>query len=99
MNADGSGAQKITALDRDPGGIVWARDGSGVYFSVGDAGTSNVYFAAGDGRRATAVTTGTHMVGASSISRTRHRRRRCEQLHRAAERRADRPHAAAARRT
>ena len=69
MNADGGGSQKITTLDRDPGGILWARDGSGVYFSVAREGTSNVYFAAATGS-ATAVTTGTHMVGATSISRT-----------------------------
>ena len=57
MSADGSGSQKITTLDRDPGGILWARDGSGVYFSVAREGTSNVYFAAATGS-AIAVTTG-----------------------------------------
>jgi dipeptidyl aminopeptidase/acylaminoacyl peptidase len=70
MNVDGSGAQKITTLDRDPGGILWARDGSGVYFSVAREGTSNVYFASATGSAATAVTTGAHVLGASSISRT-----------------------------
>jgi len=70
MNVDGSGAQKITTLDRDPGGILWARDGSGVYFSVAREGTSNVYFASATGGAATAVTTGAHVLGASSISRT-----------------------------
>ena len=69
MNADGSGAQKITTLDRDPGGILWARDGSGIYFSVSREGTSNLYFAAATGG-ATAVTSGTRMLAASSISRT-----------------------------
>jgi dipeptidyl aminopeptidase/acylaminoacyl peptidase len=70
MNADGSGTQKITTLDRDPGGIIWARDGGGVYFSVAREGTSNLYFAPTAGGAATAVTTGTHMLAASSISRT-----------------------------
>jgi len=70
MNVDGSGAQKITTLDRDPGGILWARDGSGLYFSVAREGTSNVYFASATGGAATAVTTGAHVLGASSISRT-----------------------------
>jgi dipeptidyl aminopeptidase/acylaminoacyl peptidase len=69
MNADGSGAQKITSLDRDPGGIQWARDGSGVYFNVAQQGTSNMYFAPATGSGAIAVTSGTHMLGASSVSR------------------------------
>jgi dipeptidyl aminopeptidase/acylaminoacyl peptidase len=70
MNADGSGSQKITTLDRDPGGILWARDGSGVYFSVAREGTSNVYFAPAAGGGPTAVTTGVHVLTASSLSRT-----------------------------
>jgi len=70
MNADGGGSQKITTLDRDPGGILWARDGSGVYFSVAREGTSNVYFAPAAGGGPTAVTTGAHVLTASSISRT-----------------------------
>jgi dipeptidyl aminopeptidase/acylaminoacyl peptidase len=70
MNTDGSGAQKITSLDRDPGNIIWARDGSGVYFNVSERGTSNLYFAPATGAGAVAVTTGVHMLAASSISRT-----------------------------
>jgi dipeptidyl aminopeptidase/acylaminoacyl peptidase len=70
MNVDGSGTQKITTLDRDPSGIIWARDGSGVYVSVAREGTSNLYFAPAAGGAATAVTTGTHVLAASSISRT-----------------------------
>jgi dipeptidyl aminopeptidase/acylaminoacyl peptidase len=69
MNADGSGAQKLTSLDRDPGNVMWARDGSGVYFNVSQHGTSNLYFAPVAGGNATAVTTGVHMLNASSVSR------------------------------
>ncbi|HEX4935339.1 MAG TPA: DPP IV N-terminal domain-containing protein, partial [Gemmatimonadaceae bacterium] len=27
MNADGSGVQRLTSLDRDPGNLIWSRDG------------------------------------------------------------------------
>ena len=40
MSADGTGATKLTTLDRDPGGLIWARDGSGVYFTVAETGTT-----------------------------------------------------------
>ena len=69
MNADGSGATKLTSLDRDPGQSVWARDGSGLYVPVSESGTSNVYFAPVSGG-ATKLTTGVHMLGLSSLSRT-----------------------------
>ena len=70
MNADGSAVQKITSLDRDPGNIMWARDGSGVYFNVSEHGTSNIYFAPASGAGASAVTSGVHMLSASSLART-----------------------------
>jgi Tol biopolymer transport system component len=54
MNADGSGMRRLAeGLDRDPSGITWAADGSGVYFTAGDRGTRNVHFASrAAGRRA-----------------------------------------------
>jgi dipeptidyl aminopeptidase/acylaminoacyl peptidase len=69
MNVDGSGARKISGnLDRDPGNVMWLPDGSGVYFTIGDRGTSNLYLATvnGDVRQ---VTDGEHMLGVSSMSR------------------------------
>src|SRR5918999_3589214 len=43
MNLDGSGIRNLTpALDSDPSTLRWSRDGSGIYFSVGDRGTANV---------------------------------------------------------
>jgi dipeptidyl aminopeptidase/acylaminoacyl peptidase len=69
INIDGSGLTKISGtLDRDPGGLIWAPDGSGLYFSVGDQGTSNVYFAsvAGGARK---VTSGGHMLAFASAAR------------------------------
>jgi dipeptidyl aminopeptidase/acylaminoacyl peptidase len=70
MNADGGTARKLTTLDRDPANLLWARDGSGVYFTVAEAGTSNVYFAPGAGAGATRLTTGTHILALTSLSRT-----------------------------
>jgi dipeptidyl aminopeptidase/acylaminoacyl peptidase len=57
MNADGSGKRVLTAsLDRSPQGLIWAHDGSGVYFTVESEGTRNLYFAPlkGEVRRLTA---------------------------------------------
>ena len=69
MNIDGSGATKISGtLDRDPGGMRWAPDGSGVYFTVGDRGTSNLYFAT-TGGAVRAVTEGEHMLSVSSLAK------------------------------
>jgi dipeptidyl aminopeptidase/acylaminoacyl peptidase len=70
MNTDGSAAQKLTTLDRDPGNVIWARDGSGVFFTVAELGMSNVYFAPVTGSGATRLTSGTHMLSLNSLSRT-----------------------------
>ena len=71
MQIDGSGARKISgSLDRDVADLHWAPDGSGVYFSVGDSGTSNVYFAPHAGGAPRAVTSGTHMLGGLTVSRS-----------------------------
>ena len=69
-NSDGSAPQKITAIDRDPNGLRWARDGSGVYFTVSESGTSNVYFAQASGAGATKLTTGMQMLSLASLART-----------------------------
>ena len=70
VNVDGSGLTKISAtMDRDPSTLIWAPDNSGVYFSVGDQGTSNVYFASiGGGVRK--LTSGVHMLALSSTARS-----------------------------
>jgi dipeptidyl aminopeptidase/acylaminoacyl peptidase len=70
MNVDGSGVQKLTSIDRDPGSAIWARDGSGVYFTVAESGTANVYFAPTSGSGATKVSNGTHMLSLASLSRS-----------------------------
>jgi len=68
VGIDGSGARALTTYDRDPAAVRWSPDGSGVYFSLGDQGTSNVHFAGlrGGNRK---VTEGVHMLSVTSISR------------------------------
>ena len=65
----GGEARKISAnYDRDPLNLVWAPDGTGVYFDADDHGTRNIEFASiGGGVRA--VTTGTHMLTMDSASK------------------------------
>ena len=68
MNADGSGRRVLTAsLDRPVAGIIWAPDGSGIYFNVDNEGSKNLYFAsvAGQVRQ---VTTGKHVLTVSDVS-------------------------------
>ena len=68
-NIDGSDMRRISDLDRDPASsLIWAADGSGVYFAVGDRGSINVHFADADGG-VRAVTEGTHVLGLTSIAR------------------------------
>jgi dipeptidyl aminopeptidase/acylaminoacyl peptidase len=70
INLDGSGLTKISGtLDRDPAGLAWAPDNSGVYFNVGDQGTSNAYFASVGGS-VRKITSGTHMLALGSVARS-----------------------------
>jgi dipeptidyl aminopeptidase/acylaminoacyl peptidase len=68
MNADGSNRHVLTgSLDRSIAGIIWAKDGSGVYFNVDSEGSKNLYFASVAGQ-ARAVTTGVHVLTVSDVS-------------------------------
>ncbi|MBW3553109.1 MAG: S9 family peptidase [Gemmatimonadetes bacterium] len=67
MNADGSGPRALTAaLDRSPSGLMWAPDGSGVYFNASREGVRDLHFAPlrGAPRR---VTEGTHVLSIDDI--------------------------------
>ncbi len=68
-NMDGSGMRMISGdLDRDPQQVTWAADSKGVYFTAGNHGTQNAYFAdAGGGVRQ--VTEGNHMFRLGSVGR------------------------------
>ena len=69
MNIDGSNQRVLTAsLDRTPRELIWARDGSGIYFGVENEGSRNLHFAPlrGEVRQ---ITKGTHMLQVSDIGR------------------------------
>ncbi len=45
MNADGTGKKTLAAgLANSPGSVTWAKDGSGVYFTMGADGAYNIHF-------------------------------------------------------
>lgn len=68
MNRDGSGSRLISGdFDRQSNGFQWAPDGSGLYFTVNDAGSRNTYFVSVRGG-VRQVTEGTHLLQVSSIS-------------------------------
>jgi dipeptidyl aminopeptidase/acylaminoacyl peptidase len=67
MNIDGSSPRLLTeSLDRSPSNLIWAEDGSGVYFTVQDQGSQNLHFAdlRGSVRQ---VTQGAQMLSVSEI--------------------------------
>jgi dipeptidyl aminopeptidase/acylaminoacyl peptidase len=55
------------SLDRDATNLLWAADGSGVYFTAGDRGSANIHFAPRSGPLRT-VTTGTQMLSMTGVS-------------------------------
>jgi dipeptidyl aminopeptidase/acylaminoacyl peptidase len=69
MGLDGGGLRKISGdLDRDPAGIRWAPDGSGLYFSADDHGARNIWFAGLTGAPRP-VTTGVQVLTLSSLDK------------------------------
>ncbi len=71
MNLDGTGMRLVTGgLDREPGNLEWAPDGSGIYFTAEDRGSRNVSFASlAAGAAVRAVTTGAQLLSLSSLSK------------------------------
>src|SRR5688572_30858303 len=68
MNIDGSNPRLLTeSLDRTPSGLIWAHDGTGVYFNVQNEGSQNLYFASLKGE-VKPVTKGTHMLSVADIN-------------------------------
>ena len=69
MNADGTSPRNLTAsLDRSPGSLTWATDGTGIYFTAQNQGSSNLYFVTLTGQLRQ-VTTGTHMLSLSDMTK------------------------------
>ena len=70
MDAAGGNKRMLSGnLPSSPGGIFWAEDGSGVYYSMAEKGESNLYFAPvlGAIRK---VTSGVHYMAGVSASKT-----------------------------
>ncbi len=68
MDRDGSNVRLISGdFDRQSSGFRWAPDGSGLYFTVNDAGSRNIHFVSVDGG-VEQVTEGTQLMGIGSIS-------------------------------
>jgi dipeptidyl aminopeptidase/acylaminoacyl peptidase len=70
MNIDGSNSRVLTqSLDRTPRELHWAPDGNGIYFTVENEGSRNLYVASLRGE-VRPVTRGTHVLSVSDIGRT-----------------------------
>ena len=68
MSIDGSGSRVLTKdLDRSPSNLMWAKDGTGIYFNVSEKGASNLHFVSlkGEIRQ---ITKGQHMLAVSEIT-------------------------------
>ena len=70
MDADGSHVRVLTPdLDRSPQGIFWAPDGSGIYFTVDDAGSRNLRFVSSAGGAVKTITRGAQMLDVTMVHR------------------------------
>jgi len=68
MGSDGSNARLLAGdLPNSPSDITWARDGSGLYYTMGEEGSSNLYFVSTAGA-IRAVTEGVHYISGISIA-------------------------------
>jgi dipeptidyl aminopeptidase/acylaminoacyl peptidase len=69
MSVDGAGKRMLAeGFDRAPSQLIWANDGSGIYFTTEDRGTNNVHFAPVAGGAPNQVTKGNHQIALSSIA-------------------------------
>jgi dipeptidyl aminopeptidase/acylaminoacyl peptidase len=67
MNADGSGPRALTtSFDRSPQGVMWASDGSGLYFNAESDGARNLYFVSLAGQ-VRAITKGAQVLSVADI--------------------------------
>jgi dipeptidyl aminopeptidase/acylaminoacyl peptidase len=70
MDADGQNVRPLApGLDRDPVDVEWAKDSSGVFFTVDSEGTRNVWFADLAGGKPRAITTGAQKVTAIDVAK------------------------------
>ncbi len=71
MNSDGTNKRVLTPdFDRSPAGLIWAEDGSGIYFTAEDRGSNNLFFQSVKGGGPRQVTEGKHILNTSSVSKS-----------------------------
>jgi dipeptidyl aminopeptidase/acylaminoacyl peptidase len=69
MNRDGSNPRPISGdFDRPIGNMMWAPDGSGLYFTADSEGSRNLHFLPSGGGNVRAVTQGVHLLSPGSMS-------------------------------
>lgn len=70
---DATGGRKrlwVGSLPSSPSGVIWAPDGSGVYYSMQEAGEENTWFAPADqGLPPKKITNGTHVLSGISFAK------------------------------
>ncbi|MFY9609461.1 MAG: S9 family peptidase [Blastocatellia bacterium] len=67
---DNTGGNKklwVGSLPSSPRGVIWAADGSGVYYGMEEQGSAHLYFASVDGK-GRKVTDGTHVLSSYSMA-------------------------------
>lgn len=71
MNADGTSKRTLAeSLDRAPTGLIWSEDAKGVYFTIEDQGTNQLYYQSlAASAQPEAVSEGNQQLFTSSMSR------------------------------
>jgi dipeptidyl aminopeptidase/acylaminoacyl peptidase len=69
MDADGGNPRMIADIDRSPGNLRWAADGSGIYFTAQNEGSQNLWFAPARGGEARQLTDDVHMLAVTDLGR------------------------------
>ena len=68
MDSDGGNKRRLTQdLPSSPGNITWAHDGSGLFYTMGEEGSSNLYFVSTTGA-ISKITHGVHYISGISIA-------------------------------
>ena len=68
MDSDGGNKRLLaTDLPSSPGNLTWAHDGSGLYYTMGEEGSSNLYFLSTAGT-ISKITHGVHFISGISIA-------------------------------
>lgn len=69
MDADGNNKRVLTEnFDRDPNGLMWDSANNGIYFTIEDKGTNNLYYVARTGGEPRRITKGNHQLFTSDVS-------------------------------